>query len=618
MMVAVETLYRRVLALGKRWWSVDWVRQLLQALALGAGGFLASAASLRGGPVPLAMGPVLGERSRKSLWVCLGSALGSRIFWGDAGSSGVWWALAAGALALLRLPEGTLPVLGVLAVGITELCLPPPGGLAVSCLRLAVALGSIWCFLRQDRLGRWLRCAAAALALGQVAPLSWLGLGFVWAAALTVGASFPGAALAGLGLDLAHITALPMTAVISLGWLGRLLPGRRLRWLLPAAAGLLTMAALGTWDLKILPGLALGGLAGSFFPRFPDPKPRRGDTGPAQVRLELAAGAMEELRRTLLAQPPPQVDRGALLQRVRTATCGSCSARKSCLEQERLTRTALEDGHPFPCRKPGRLRPELVRAREQLKLLRREHRRREEYRQALALQYGQTAQLLRHLADRLPRGQEQARPRYGVTVAVRTRRKESASGDRWAAFPGSRGRYFVLLCDGMGTGPGAGEEGKAAVRLLRQLLTAELEAEQALRAMDTVLTLTDRAGAVTVDLAELRLDTGQALLYKWGAAPSWKVKGSSAEKIGTATLPPGLTVGEQRQWQGRLSLRGGSMLILISDGVDGEEVPHRVRGAPDAPPGELAERLLEGPGGKQADDATAAVIRLYPLGTGKA
>ena len=86
-------------------------------------------------------------------------------------------------------------------------------------------------------------------------------------------------------------------------------------------------------------------------------------------------------------------------------------------------------------------------------------------------------------------------------MAVRTRRKESASGDRWAAFPGSRGRYFVLLCDGMGTGPGAGEEGKAAVRLLRQLLTAELEAEQALRAMDTVLTLTDRAGAVTVDLA---------------------------------------------------------------------------------------------------------------------
>ena len=83
------------------------------------------------------------------------------------------------------------------------------------------------------------------------------------------------------------------------------------------------------------------------------------------------------------------------------------------------------------------------------------------------------------------------------------------------------------------------------------------------------------------------------------------------ERIGAAMPPPGLSVTEGREWTARLSLRGGETLILVSDGVDGEDVPRRVRMAPDAPPGAMAEKLLEWPPGKQEDDATAAVIRLY-------
>ena len=119
-----------------------------------------------------------------------------------------------------------------------------------------------------------------------------------------------------------------------------------------------------------------------------------------------------------------------------------------------------------------------------------------------------------------------------------------------------------------------------------------------------------------MDLAELRLDTGLALVYKWGAAPGYLVRRGRVQKIGTAMPPPGLSVTESREWTARLSLRGGEMLILVSDGVDGEAVPRRVGLAPDAPPGELAERLLETASGKAEDDATAAVIRLYPGSSG--
>ena len=61
-----------------------------------------------------------------------------------------------------------------------------------------------------------------------------------------------------------------------------------------------------------------------------------------------------------------------------------------------------------------------------------------------------------------------------------------------------------------------------------------------------------------------------------------------------------------------LSLRRGETLILLSDGVEGEEVMRRVSETPDAPPGELAEQILEEGCREGEDDATAAVLRLYP------
>ena len=608
MLVAVRTLFQRLEELGALWQNRR-LRQWGQALGLAGGGFLASAASLRGMPQPIAMGLILRFGSWRSLCVCLGAMAGYRAFWGSAGETGLWWTLGAGVLALLNLPREALPALGMLTVGAVGVFLSRDRQVLPFLLELGVAFGSVHICQRRDRTGRWLQCALASLALAQVAPKSWLGLGFAACGAAAVGGSFPAAALIGLGLDLAGVTSLPMTAVAAAGWMGKLLPrGKRLRWCFPGAAALAVMLCLNSWDWKVLPGLLAGGALGLLLPPIPQAKPGRGETGRAQVRLELAAGAMEQLRKELLARKAPPPDGQALLQRLRSRACGGCPVRSSCLEQERLTVTVLEDTHPFLCRRPGRLRPELTWARDRLRLMRSDRRRREEYRQALAGEYRGCEELLRRLSDTLPRRGERIALRYGVAAALRTRGKGAENGDRWAAFPGARGRYYVLLCDGMGTGPGAGEEGARAARLLRGLLTADFSPVDALRSLNAQLTLGGRAGAVTVDLAELRLDTGEAVLYKWGAAPSWRVADGKAEKIGTATPPPGLSVGDGGLWRGRLSLRGEGMLIMLSDGVDGEEVPRRVALAGAAAPADLAERLLEG---EREDDATAAVIRLY-------
>ena len=207
---------------------------------------------------------------------------------------------------------------------------------------------------------------------------------------------------------------------------------------------------------------------------------------------------------------------------------------------------------------------------------------------------------------------QRAVPEFEVQVAARSHGKERANGDRCLAFAGPECRYYVLLCDGMGTGLGAAQDGTTAAGLLRQMLVAGFPADHALESLNSLLALRGTAGAVTVDLAELRLDTGIACVFKWGAAPSWVLTRGGAQKIGTATPPPGLNAGENRMAAEKLSLRRGEVLILLSDGVDGEGIQHLSMLSPDAPPGELAAEILEKGCGSAEDDATAAVIRLRP------
>ena len=190
--------------------------------------------------------------------------------------------------------------------------------------------------------------------------------------------------------------------------------------------------------------------------------------------------------------------------------------------------------------------------------------------------------------------------------------RHADNGDRCIWFAGTECRYYVLLCDGMGTGIGAAQEGQTASSLLRQMLSSGFPAEHALRSMNSLLALRGRAAAVTIDLAELRLDTGRATLYKWGAAPSLLLSEGLADKIGTAGPPPGLSVTNGRETVERLSLRRGEVLVLLSDGVDGEAVQRMISLHTQRPPEELAAEILEHGTQNMDDDATAVVIRLVP------
>ena len=372
--------------------------------------------------------------------------------------------------------------------------------------------------------------------------------------------------------------------------------------------------AWGLRDPAPLPGLILGGALGGLLPPRPQIAHRRGDTGVAQVRLEWSAQVLSTTQQLILEMKPPPVDRQALLEKARQQACGGCTLRRTCAQSKAFSLQLLEHPLEADCRKQGRLVPELRRAGQHLRTLQAERKRQEEYRAALSQQYRFLSMYLRDLADRLPRRAEYPRAEFRLELTSRSHSREEANGDRCFAFSGSDCRYFVVLCDGMGTGLGAAQEGETAGKLLRQMLLAGFPAEHALKSLNSLLVLQSRAGAVSIDLAEIFLETGIVRIYKWGAAPSWVLCHRGSEKIGTATPPPGISVESVPMAVEKLSLRRGEVLILVSDGVSPEAVRELPGSSADAPLGTLAGNILERSGRDGEDDATVALIRLRPAG----
>ena len=594
-------------------------------------GFLLSAASLGSRSQPFALALTLSTGGMNAVMTALGAGLGYLLFWGRSGYASIFWMLPGLLFALLlgeQKPHPMLlPALGALIVSATGLwaqlsgeSVPP---VPIYLLQVGLGFGAtlLFCIVRQrrDPVCDWLAAGCAVLALAQVAPVSWLNLGFVAAGIMGAGGAFPAAALAGLALDLAQVTKAPMTAVLCVAYFLRMLPWGR-RWmenLTPALGFVLVAMLTGVRGYTPLPALVQGGILAVLLPDRAPLAHRRGESGIAQVRLELAAGVLAQTQQLLLEVRENPIDEAALMLRTAERACGSCPCRKGCKDRENAARISAQELHrtvltyrdlPFSCRKTGRILAELQRTQEQLRFLKAGRERQSEYRSAVAQQYRFLSSYLQSLSDKLGRRCRIPTIRHAAKVQVYSNRPQADNGDRCLWFAGTEGRYYVLLCDGMGTGLGAVDEGTTAAQMLRTMLCAGFPAEHALGSVNSLCALRGRAGAVTMDLAEIMLDSGRVTVYKWGAPPSFLISNLGAEKIGTAGPPPGLSVTDQRESVERLSLRRGELLVLTSDGAGGEEALRSVTTTTE--PGEIGRRLVEVVSDERTDDATAVIICL--------
>ena len=598
------------------------------------GGCLLAAAAVEGRFQPLALGLLCaGTGGWNAVAAALGAALGYLWFWGRGAAQAMFW-LGAGLAVNLMLGDAGISRRQKLLLPACAAVIVAGGGvlwlfrwgdetpIPTYLTRVALALCATAIFRafleRRGSWADWLAQSLLVLALSQIVVLG-VNLGFAAAGYFAAQGALASAALAGLGLDLAHPAGVGMTGAMCLSFCLRLIPGRP-RWLdalAPALAYVPVMALSGRFDLSPVPGLLLGGAVRLALPGLGrlEPRKRRGEHAVAQLRLEQMALALRYMEQSLLLTAPVSPDRGAVLDRASRAACDFCPERRGCrgrleeLPESLLEQPGLgEEDLPRGCRKPTRLLGELRRGQEQLRRMKGDRKRLESYQCAARDQYAFLADFLQNLAEDLGSRREVRTHRFTPEVAMSTRSHREENGDRCLWFAGTGSDYYILLCDGMGTGAGAARESREAAELLKRMLQAGFPAEYALRSLNSLAVLRELGGCTTVDLVRLHLDTGRGTLYKWGAASSYLLKNGQLRKIGTASPPPGLSV-QTRETVDRLSLSGGEVLILLSDGA-GEDVLLRTEWtAPVPSPGGLAAALVER-GAEEGDDATVAVVQL--------
>lgn len=480
---------------------------------------------------------------------------------------------------------------------------------------------------------RCLVLTALARFLPPVGRYAALGLSCFVSAATAEQSVLP-TLLCGAAMDLAGTGWVSLTACLGLGaWGVRLLPGQRplARLALLPGVCMLWQLFFGVPQLSFLlvslVGTALGLLCP--LPRQPEKlksEPAAPDDGP---RLRRLSRIFLDLRRDLLAEEadPGEADLAELYDNAADRVCRCCVHHDRCWQNrdtlEDLTQAAerfvprgsalRED---FPDRFSGRcihMEGFLTAVNQELEqqLSRRQSRNRlDETRRVVAEQYLFLSGCLDRLSRQPP---ESSGPlRYKPELAVRTAAVPGCPvcGDRGSALTDRQGQYYVLLCDGMGTGTPARQESDRAVRTLTALLEVGSDPAAAMGVLNGFYVLRRDAAFSTVDLLQADLRTGEAVLYKWGAAPSFYRSAAGTEKIGTASPPPGVRAEARPPEQYRLSLKEGETLVMVSDGALGEETEDRVRSFPGGSVRDLAACVLSGAGQDSRDDVTAIVLRL--------
>ena len=345
-------------------------------------------------------------------------------------------------------------------------------------------------------------------------------------------------------------------------------------------------------------------------------------------RLTLASGLLRQIGHCLSIsrhdRPDPETN--AVFDQAAERVCRLCSRWDVCWETEiAATCEALDRAAPAMMTRGKALREDLPQAfsdqcshlegfltainreLEDLSCRRQCRRRLRESRMVMARQYGILADAL---AQRRPTAPASLRFQPELGFRSQSRQPQSMSSDRGVSFRVGQW-FYLLLCDGMGTGNAAGVEACAAIEILRTLLQSGVEPADALQLLNGVYILRDDGGFATVDLLQADLISGDVWLYKWGAAPSYLKRKGKVEKIGTASLPPGLGAGEAHQPEGtKLSLARGEMLVLVTDGAGGEAAERFIRQYGGRSPRELASGVVSCTGVQGEDDRTAAVLTL--------
>ena len=162
---------------------------------------------------------------------------------------------------------------------------------------------------------------------------------------------------------------------------------------------------------------------------------------------------------------------------------------------------------------------------------------------------------------------EQARFRVLFGKAQIALSDDAVCGDCALTLTDPGGSRIALLSDGMGTGARAAVDAVLTATLLEKLLKSGIGFPGALRLCNCALLVKSSDESIaTADGLCVNVYTGQASLFKAGAAVSFFRSGERVSVIEAPSLPLGILRGVEAARRD-LPLKAGDIVLLVSDGV---------------------------------------------------
>lgn len=144
------------------------------------------------------------------------------------------------------------------------------------------------------------------------------------------------------------------------------------------------------------------------------------------------------------------------------------------------------------------------------------------------------------------------------------------NGDVISSFYNADGTFYMLLCDGMGSGRDAALTARISSIFLERLLRAGAPVESALILLNNFTRERRIECFSTVDLLSVDLFNGNARFVKSGAAPSFVLRNGKLFRLENNSAPVGIL----RELSAKaldFKLSDGDTVIMLSDGVLQEE-----------------------------------------------
>ena len=218
----------------------------------------------------------------------------------------------------------------------------------------------------------------------------------------------------------------------------------------------------------------------------------------------------------------------------------------------------------------------------------------------------------------------QQTPKYHIAcyVAVEAKEGEKINGDSYSYCKLNDGTFMTIISDGMGSGPQAARESKAAVELLEKFMISGFSNETAINTVNSIMSFKfmEDEKFSTIDLNNIDLYTGEITFMKVGAVPSFIKSGKNVEEISCRTLPIGVLDKVDVDIIER-SITAGDIIVTVSDGIleaykkdwIGEFLKNNQCNNPKELAFEILDTAKELSGGKAKDDMTVIVSKVYNL-----